>query len=249
MNPTRSTCPVPGKNSGWDFFDRIYCISLSTRPDRQRQAKAQFDAVGLTGRVRFFLATPHPRNSEQGIYESHLACLTQALDEGADTILIFEDDVVFEGFSQNRLREWITFLAASQWQAFFLGCLMRRAEKTETPSVIAIHYQSLAHAYAVNRCLALEIVKKPWQGTPYDGMLMRFAVTGFFAANPGVAFQGDAASDNTRLKQLDRIRRHCGGLARIQKANQWICLHTRLLLALHLGIPAALMIVLLFLYW
>ncbi|MDL2275617.1 glycosyltransferase [Desulfosarcina sp. OttesenSCG-928-G10] len=248
MNPIDPACSPLPENAGWDFFDRIYCISLSTRPDRRRQAQAQFDAVGLGDRVRFFLAAPHPTNSEQGIYASHLASLSQGLSEGAETILIFEDDVVFQGFSKDRLRNAIAFLTRRPWQAFFLGCLMRRAKKTDDPSVIAVQYQALTHAYAVTRSFALQITRKPWQGIPYDAMLARFDSAGFFAACPGIAFQGDATSDNARLKRLDRIRRCCGGLIRIQKANQWLCLNTRLLLAIHLGIPAAVMIVLLFLY-
>jgi len=100
--------------------------------------------------------------------------------------------------------------------------------------VLAVGYRALAHAYALNGPLARQIVTKPWHGEPYDAMLARFN-KGFYAAYPAFAFQSDTASDNLRQRRLDRLRRRCGGLMRIQKANQWICRHRRLLIALHLA--------------
>ncbi|WP_155310124.1 glycosyltransferase [Desulfosarcina ovata] len=218
---------------GWNYFDRVYCISLKDRADRRRQARRQFDAVGLNGRVTFVEVEKHPRNSEQGIYESHQRCIARGLAQGAGTILIFEDDVRFDGFTRQRLDQCIAFLASTaDWQAFFFGCLVRRSHRTQNPAVLAVTYRALTHAYALSRPMATRIVTKPWQGAPYDAMLASFN-RGFFAAYPAFAFQSDSASDNTRQLRLDRFRRRCGGLMRIQKANQWICRYRRLLIAVH----------------
>ena len=220
---------------GWNYFDRIYCISLKERSDRRNEARRQFASVGLTDRVEFVEVERHPINSEQGIYASHQRCIAEGLAMGAETILIFEDDVCFQGFSRHRLDHCVAFLSSTTgWQAFFFGCLMRRCRPTGNPSVLAIDYRSLAHAYALSRPFAQQVVTKPWKGEPYDAMLARLNAV-CFAAYPAFAFQSDAASDNRCRENLDRLRRRCGGLIRIQQANQWICRHRRLLIALHLA--------------
>ncbi|MDP4727018.1 MAG: glycosyltransferase, partial [Desulfobacterales bacterium] len=45
--------------------------------------------------------------------------------------------------------------------------------------------------------------------------------------HPAFAFQSNARTDNVRLLMLDRFRRMFGGLARIQKMNEWFY-HNRL---------------------
>lgn len=235
--------PLSGEsNHVWDFFDRGYCISLKERTDRRRQAERQFKAVGLSGRVEFVLVDRHLQNSEQGIYQSHLTCIEKGLSSGADNILIFEDDVVFQRFSAERLNKCTAFLAAHpDWKAFFWGCLVRRSRKTEYPSIRSVTYRSLAHAYAVNRPFAEVLAAKPWQGVAYDAMLSRHA-GGFFAIYPSVAFQSGSPSDNARHRRLDRFRRWCGGLARIQKANEWCHRYSRWLWVFHVIGLAALLI-------
>ena len=227
----QTTTPSP---SPWDYFDRIYCISLEERADRRREARRQFAAVGLAGRVEFVIVQRHPQNSEQGIYESHMACIQKGLADGADHILVFEDDILFKGFSRDRFARCVSFLQSStDWQAFFLGCIVHRSRRTPNPNVLAVVYRALTHAYAVSRPLAERLVTKPWRGVPYDAMLACFE-SGFFAAYPAFAFQSDSPTDNTRLLRLDRIRRRVGGLMRIQQTNQWIHRHLGLLVALHL---------------
>ena len=86
------------ETNGWDFFDRIYCISLEEREDRRQSAAASFAKVGLTGKVEFVLVKLHPSNVEQGMYESHMTCLRKGLEAGAKSIVVFEDDVIFDRF-------------------------------------------------------------------------------------------------------------------------------------------------------
>ena len=90
---------------GWDFFDKIYCITLTSRPDRMREAERQFAAVDLDGSVEFLLAEKDHENPERGIYQSHMLCLQKGLEAGARHILIFEDDVFFRRFSHQRLHQ------------------------------------------------------------------------------------------------------------------------------------------------
>ncbi len=219
----------------WSFFDRIYCITLKERPDRRAQAAAQFARTGLADRMAYMSAGRHPTEPEQGIYESHMACIRQGLADGARHILIFEDDVVFERFCPERLAAVLSFLQRQpEWQILFLGCLVSRSHATESPAVRRVTYRCLAHAYALNRSCAELLVQKPWSGIPFD-VILRDPKDGIFACYPSFAFQSNAASDNLRLRSLDRFRRWCGGLRRIQKLNEWYHCHEAALVAVHLA--------------
>jgi GR25 family glycosyltransferase involved in LPS biosynthesis len=143
----------------WAAFDRIYCISLAGRNDRREQARAEFHRVGLGDRVEFKIVEKHPTNSEQGIFESHLQCLRDGLAAGAKRIVVFEDDVVFRRFSPARLQDAVKFLeSTADWRFFFLGCFVSSSRKTSCASVLKVRYRCLAHAYAVNRHVAEELV-------------------------------------------------------------------------------------------
>lgn len=229
----------------WDFFDKIYCITLASRPDRMEEAKRQFAAVGLDERVEFFIAAKDGEDPARGIYQSHMHCLTEGLAAGAQHILVFEDDVFFRRFSEERLREACRFLQqVGSWDAFLLGCIATGSRRTDGAGVVQITYRCLAHAYALNRPYAERIVREPWQGIPFDGQL-HLCKAQFFALYPMCAFQGMASSDNETI-WLDRVRNLFGGLSSIQRGNELYQNNKGLIIALHL-VVAAFAIVLFFL--
>ncbi len=207
----------------WDFFDRIYCISVTQRTDRRQNAQREFARVGLAGRVQFFLVEKHPTNSEQGIFESHLACLRSALEAGGQRILIFEDDVEFPRFSSTVLARSIEFLRVdANWHIFFLGCFVRSSRKTKFPSVLRVRFRCAAHAYILNREFALTLLSHSWSGIAFDDLLRDLNDDALYACYPALAFQSNSPSDNSKMESLDRTRRWLGGLARLQRWNEFI---------------------------
>jgi hypothetical protein len=217
----------------WEFFDRIYCISLEERTDRREEAKIQFSRVGLLERVEFALVRRHPSDCEQGIYESHMACIGNGLQAGAGNILIFEDDILFERFSRSALKNCVDFLSGlSEWNVLFLGCLVKSSKKTGNPNVLRVRYRSLAHAYAVSGKFAKVLIEKPWQGLAFDAMLSTFE-KGCYAVYPSMAFQSSSPTDNIKALRLDRFRRLWGGLRLIQKMNEGYHLHRGAILFCH----------------
>ncbi|RJR48890.1 MAG: glycosyltransferase [Desulfobacteraceae bacterium] len=217
----------------WDFFDRIYCISVDERTDRRQEAKSQFGRVGLSDRVEFVIVKRDPGDCELGIYESHISCIKRGLESGAKIILIFEDDILFERFSPGALKNCIDFLSnAPHWNILFLGCLVKNSKRSGSPNVLEVRYRSLAHAYAVNRGFAETLIEKPRQSLAYDEMLSTFE-TGCYALYPSMAFQSSSRTDNTKCLRLDRFRRLWGGLRLIQKMNEIYHLHRRAILLLH----------------
>jgi len=218
--------------SGWDFFDRLYCISLEEREDRRQAAAAQFSRVGLDGKVEFVLVKRHPFDVEQGIYESHLACLRKGLEAGAENMVVFEDDVLFDRFDTEHLQRCTRFLSLHpDWKVLLFGALVRSSRKTEEPAVQKVRYQSLAHAYALNRPYAETLAYQSWQGLAYD-VLFRPLTDGVYAVKPMFAFQGDALTDN-KYRWLDRFRRLCGGFERIQKGIEFYHCHKIGIIAAH----------------
>ena len=218
----------------WDYFDKIFCITLAERPDRQESAKIQFSKVGLAGKVEFFVVNRHPHNCEQGIYESHLTCVQKGIEAGAARIVIFEDDILFDRFSSPGLKSCIDFLSLhSDWNALFFGCLVSSSKRTWNKSILKVRYRSLSHAYVLNRGFAEVLVKRPWQGLAYDEFLDSVNES-FYAIYPSFAFQSNSPSDNSKYLQLDKFRRLCGGLQRIQKGNEWFFHHIKGIIAFHI---------------
>lgn len=225
--------------SVWDFFDRIYCITLASRADRMEEARAQFAAVGLEQRVEFLVVAKDQEDPVRGIFLSHQRCLARALEAGGQHILVFEDDILFRRFKAKQLAAACDFLGQSaDWQAFFLGCLTSGSRPTPSAAVDQVRYRCLSHAYAVSRAFASRLVREPWCGLPYDGLLRHHRSRHFFALRPMCAFQGASASDNQTV-WIDRLRTVCGGLALVQRGNEFFFHHQRLIIALHLLVAAA----------
>ncbi len=219
----------------WNFFDKIYCISLDTRPDRRSQARQEFAAVGLLARVEFVVVAKNQENQVKGIFTSHMLCLQKGLAAGARHILVFEDDIHFRGFAPRILAEACLHLESlAHWDGLFLGGITSGSRKTGMKSLVRINYRCLSHAYALNAPFARRIVREQWRGIPYDGLL-RNNNGDLFATYPMCAFQGLSESDNQTVT-IDRMRRMFGGLPFIQKMNERYQNHKLLFLALPLAV-------------
>lgn len=230
MNPN-----IGNQAWSWSFFDRIYCISLAEREDRRDKASLQFAAVGIADRVEFVIVNKHPENPEQGIFESHQRCLKQGLASGAETILVFEDDVFFRGFSADALQAACMHLRTlPHWDMLLLGGITSGSRKTALPALTQIRYRCLAHAYALNRSFAQSLSEKHWDGTPWDEVL-RHSQGAFYALHPMCAYQGLESSDN-RTFAIDRTRRLLGGLPFIQRASELYQNHKLVLTAVPLSV-------------
>ena len=218
----------------WDYFDKFYCISLDERADRRGEAKRQFGRIGLLEKVEFVIVKKHSQNIEQGIFESHLTCLEKGIRAGADTIVVFEDDILFERFSPADLKNSIDFLSTNpHWNALYFGCLVSGSKKTQNRSVVKIKYRCLTHAYVFSRKFAESLVKIPWREIPFDDFL-RSLNDEFYAIYPSFAFQSNLRSDNSRFLPLDKFRRLCGGLRRLQKGNELYHRHRTPVILLHI---------------
>ena len=229
----------------WEYFDKIYCISLDERADRREQAKAQFRAVGLADRVEFVVVKKHPVDCEQGIYESHILCMEKGIRAHADTIVIFEDDIVFDRVNPDTLDKCIDFLATdTDWKIMFLGCMVKKSAKTDNRSVLKVRFMCSCHAYVITREFADTIVKMTWEKKPFDDMLRDIKDDQMYAVYPSFAFQSNSRSDNQRYLPLDRFRRLCGGFRRLQKMNEFYHYNKTLIIGAHILLVLLLIVIL-----
>jgi GR25 family glycosyltransferase involved in LPS biosynthesis len=229
----------------WDFFDRLYCISLREREDRRQSAQAEFAKVGLGNRVEFIIGDRYSDDFEKEVYESHMICLRKGLEAGAKNIVVFEDDVEFDSFDPEKLKSCVNFLQQNpEWKVLLLGALIRSSRRTANPHIQKVRYQSLTHAYALNRYYTETLAYEPWKGIVND-TLFRPLTDNVYAIYPMCAFQKDFTSDNYKYPGLVRFRNFLGGLKRIQKTNEFYQRHKCGVIAAHILIVLILLMVLL----
>jgi hypothetical protein len=170
------------------FFDLIYCINLDSRPDRWQEVVREFSAVGIADRVERFPAITHAEPRE-GCRLSHVECVRRADAAGAETVLIFEDDVIFRGLTQERLARLLSRLRTiPDWELLYFGGTVladpeRHGELMKVP-------MAGTHAYAIHR---RAFAKIPECTLPYDIWLARNLQS--YCADPIVAWQRAGFSD------------------------------------------------------
>ncbi len=225
------------------FFDKIFCISVDSRTDRQQTAKKVFAELGVSDRVEFVLVQKHPSNPEEGIFQSHLQCLRRGVEEGGKHILIFEDDITIAHFDEKRNTAAIQQLEQLDiWDAFFLGAISSGSKKTASKYLAQIEYRCLTHGYALNRPFAEKVIEEQWEGVAYDGFLKKRCRKSY-APIPMIAFQNTSVSDNKTIF-LDKMRRFFGGLQFLQRSNELLQRYKLPIILAHLLVLTIIVLVL-----
>lgn len=122
----------------WDAFSKIYCLNLKSRPDRRQRCDQIFTDLKIP--VEYYHPDKHPTSGEQGCFESHIEVISRAYDAGAETCLIFEDDIEPYEFSEERLNQAVRFMTEHKdWDLCFLGLcwetMFHSAGKTKWPGI------------------------------------------------------------------------------------------------------------------
>lgn len=146
-----------------DFCGGIaHVINLPARTDRLKKFQKRFDALGTDWKLDVHPAMdgkilPHPDywisgNGAWGCYRSHLRIIEQAINEGRDGVLIFEDDAFFSDVKMLG-ESWTDYLQEclrelpDDWGFFYLGGQHQR--QSEQP--VVQYSPHLHYAYSVNR--------------------------------------------------------------------------------------------------
>ena len=127
MTRTISASPILG------LINAVYVINLPFRTDRRREVAAELERVGLSFEdqavilfeaVRPDAAGDFPSIGARGCFMSHLGVLRTAIDTGAASVLILEDDADFTPDFVALSAAQITAIAEADWDILYLGYLL-----------------------------------------------------------------------------------------------------------------------------
>lgn len=139
-----------------EFFPHKVCINLDRRSDRWAQVRSTFARHSIDNVIRFAAIDgneiPVPTDWEErrgayGCMQSHLAVVCEAREKKAPSILVFEDDVVFDrGFSE-KFPCYIKDLPAN-WDMLLFGGVHNEPPINLSDHIVRVTETTTTHAYA-----------------------------------------------------------------------------------------------------
>ena len=158
------------------FFDRIHCINLDSRPDRWSYVSGHLARFGLGGQVERFSATdvrddPELRAREKllldnfsllgmcGCMLSHRAIVESAREARLENVLVFEDDIKVIPANIDSVDGTLQELAELDWDVFYLGATYLFPLKAMSRHLVNVVNGAYAtHAIAYNRSVFDQIL-------------------------------------------------------------------------------------------
>ncbi len=157
----------PDVNSGNDhacsdinqFFPYKVCINLDRRADRWQRVQQQFARHGIRDVIRspavdgLTQQAPAGWTGTRGAYGcllSHLKVVSNARDLGAASVLVFEDDVIFDEQLAEKFRVYIGQLPR-EWDLLYFGALHQEDPIAVTENVCRVQRAYSTYAYALNK--------------------------------------------------------------------------------------------------
>src|SRR5687768_6116147 len=113
------------------LFPHKICINLDRRPGRWARMQAEFARHGIDGVRRFSavdgstIALPAQWNHTAGAYGcllSHVAVIEEMRALNAESVLIFEDDTVFDPGFASKFESFVKEIP-SDWDMLYFGAL------------------------------------------------------------------------------------------------------------------------------
>lgn len=222
----------------WSFLDGVYCISLQSRDDRANTVAREFHRVGLCQRVLFYRPIKHPSSPKKGVWESHQAVARHARAQGHKTVLICEDDVVFQHRLQPRTVAAVNTALRrlpAHWMGFYLGHWPWRAYFVNRRTLLTSSF--CTHAY-----IASDRLLKWLCATPCSKAVAKVALGGggldaafaalpaMYAFFPMIALQSGSPGDHLGSSQVRRklsdyllnTRFRDILLARLMRPSEWL---------------------------
>ncbi len=141
------------------LFPQRVCINLDRRPDRWERMQAEFARHGIDGVRRFSavdgtaaILPPHWRHTAgaYGCLLSHVAVIAEARERDAESVLIFEDDTVFDPEFTTKFASFVAEVP-SDWDMLYFGALHKDEPVRLSEHVYRIVKANSTYAYALKR--------------------------------------------------------------------------------------------------
>lgn len=213
------------------FFDKIYLINLDSRPDRLQSATALLHSIGVTDFLRIAGKFDNYDESlvlgmsKQSVKNAHLECLLDALENGYDNILIFEDDIVLNQHDSSiesnlsmHIDNCIEWLENNEYDLFYfdnIKGISRNQEKTPIAihrfefanQIQKIYGKAYAHSYAVSKRFVGSLIAKQREliNSGNDGVLGNI-IAEKYIYSPGIFDQRlNDISNNTSIPNIENL--------------------------------------------
>lgn len=203
------------------FFDKIYCINLDSRPDRWKDCVSQFEGKGINNYLKITpvdVSNEVPigmnRPPEWSLIRTHEMIINHAIQNNFVKILILEDDFEFcdSHFQYNneslekRFESGLHHLPLD-WDMIFLGNSTITQNFTHVGGQIyRLGFSHTAHAVGINSKIfqkVLEII--PEANEPIDIMYSRLMVENkIFGFKPNLISQR-ASFSNLTMRYVDYV--------------------------------------------
>lgn len=134
-------------------FDGIVYINLDHRKDRNKRILSELVKIQAPkDKIHRISAFHTPLNGHKGCAYSHLCAIKLAMDHQWETVLILEDDCLFDQTADEIDRYIGSFLSkVDKWDVFFLSTNLKMWEETSWDHILRVKRSHAAHAYVVNR--------------------------------------------------------------------------------------------------
>ena len=150
-----------------ELFPHKTCINLDRRHDRWQRMQAEFARHGIAGVQRFAavdgskIVLPASWKHSAGAYGcllSHVAVVQEALAAGCESVLIFEDDAVFDPEFDTKFASFMRE-APRDWDLLYLGALHKDEPVKLTEHVYRITKANSTYAYALKRTVFADFIE------------------------------------------------------------------------------------------
>ena len=199
------------------FFDKIYCINLARRYDRWEECIKKFKKhriilerfEGMDGKNIIFDYNKMISPGEYGCLMSHLNIINDAVINGHDKILIFEDDVeLHDDFS--RIAEEFLQQVPDNWDMIYFGANTTRNQNMKISERVNMASSLLTtHAYAIKSTIFHYLIDKICNGHgPIDKIYSdNHIYMNTYICDPIIAWQKDGWSDvNNKFVDYNFLR-------------------------------------------
>jgi hypothetical protein len=180
------------------FVDKIYCINLDSRQDRWQEVLPRFEELGIADQV-VRLSAVVDKDPRVGCRASHLRCVTDAMENGFENILVLEDDVLFVPENKPDFVRLCDFLCNdNRWELLYLGGVPMFPARFVNRQVFRSRFFS-THAYVANARAFARILQA---GVPIDIWYAHNMVS--YGVYPLYAVQGAGFSDIRQAEILHK---------------------------------------------
>ncbi len=199
----------------WDFIQKIFVITLKDRLDRQKLTLEELHRTGACQNAQLYAVERSTKGFVHGCWTSHVEVCQHALQQGYETIMVFEDDFLFDTDTDPKqiaqeVAQALKPLPQGKWTKLSLGDYSWFA----LPYAKGVKRSSscLTHAQIWSTKGMKWMVDHPFEGRgsnflQLDGYLS-IALPHAYSLTPARVFQRKTVSDNTMTPGNDSVTQH-----------------------------------------